>query len=322
VAGNGECTSNSMFIATAVDKVSEELSERHDGDHVHKWFRETNRSHHRILGIEDFVLRIEHSYDAPKFHAMSKSSKGESDYAHSQRSIVGSLKFKDGREDLIFSQKKPDIISIRALLEAANVTLDSPSDRIVQKKLGMQSPFPLEPNPDTTNPIDGAAKALVPARVPAHMYNTMRDRGVSLVITLTYDNSKDSWFGVTVPKYVYDVHRISETEYETVQSVSPSTHHTSLDVDELHSGSYGHGERILHHKYGIHITIIQTGRLGRFSFSALLGQLGSGMGLLALGATVVEYLAIYAMPKRRLYREAMIEMLTTTDVVPDKMHRH
>lgn len=46
---------------------------------------------------------------------------------------------------------------------------------------------------------------------------------------------------------------------------------------------------------------------GMFSFSTLLFKLASGMGLLALAATVIDVFALYLLPNRSRYREYVYE---------------
>lgn len=55
--------------------------------------------------------------------------------------------------------------------------------------------------------------------------------------------------------------------------------------------------------------------LGMFSIGALLFKLSSGMGLLALAATIIDTLALYLLPNKGIYRNYVYE---TSQVINER----
>jgi hypothetical protein len=74
---------------------------------------------------------------------------------------------QNGTELISFdAYRKQDVFPVSALLEAAGVHLEDMSDRVVRPTLGKKPT------------ADG--------------FNTFRDRGMALMITITYENTKES----------------------------------------------------------------------------------------------------------------------------------
>jgi len=275
---------NSLFITTAVEQSYEE---RDNEDQI---FTQVNKTNYRVAGIENFWLRVSHSVEAPQHHAADP----QGGFAASEKSIQGTLLGQDGSVLLEFNAyRKEDIIPLSKLLEAAGVDLDSESDRVVRPMMGMG--------------MGGMKKS-------TNSFNTFRDRGLVLFVTISYENYQDSFFGTTPARYSYRVSRVPEAEYNAAQVVYPPS--SSLDPSRPYSPSASHTSRVVQSRAGIQLQLSQTGRLAMFSVNALLMCIAGGMGLLAVGATVVESLAFYVLPAKNEYAKAMVEVADVQSLTP------
>jgi len=61
------------------------------------------------------------------------------------------------------------------------------------------------------------------------------------------------------------------------------------------------GTRVRRVLHGMVITVKQSGKIGRFSVSALIIQILSGLGLLAIATSVVDTLATYILPQSEAF---------------------
>ena len=55
-------------------------------------------------------------------------------------------------------------------------------------------------------------------------------------------------------------------------------------------------------RHAISVITLQTGQIGSFSITTLLIQLTASMALIAVSTIIVDSLALYVMPQRKLYR--------------------
>ena len=84
---------------------------------------------------------------------------------------------------------------------------------------------------------------------------------------IEYSNLEDG-----KPTYTYRVTRVPGQEYKVMQPVA----------------GLSHNSRSLLNRHGIKLVFIQTGRIGRFSFTTLAIQLVTALGLLSVAVTLVE----------------------------------
>lgn len=59
-------------------------------------------------------------------------------------------------------------------------------------------------------------------------------------------------------------------------------------------------------RHGVQVVVLQTGSVGHFNFTTLLINLVSGLGLLAIGAVICDFVALYVMPDRQLYTRCKV----------------
>ena len=124
----------------------------------------------------------------------------------------------------------------------------------------------------------------------AHARNSARYDGIVMQLEIEYYNTK-TWHGPLGKDVV---------EYTMRTSVINGT--KSKVEDEIWV-EYP-GKRVTRNRHGIKLIIVQTGRLGAFSFASLLSNLTSSLALLAVSTTAVDILALYVLRRKNLYRAA------------------
>ena len=122
--------------------------------------------------------------------------------------------------------------------------------------------------------------------------HSQRYEGAILLLYIRYANTY-SWSGVA--EHI-------RYEYESAQLVDA----TFKSVDAVYTAFPN--ARQVRNRHGVRIFVVQTGRLGVFDGTQLLLQLTTSLTLLALANTVVDYLMIYGMPLRNLYKKYKYEV--------------
>lgn len=61
--------------------------------------------------------------------------------------------------------------------------------------------------------------------------------------------------------------------------------------------------------YGVHILFLTAGEGRRFSAAVLFTNIGAGLGLLTLATVMADFVALYFLPKRRLYEREKYELV-------------
>jgi len=103
---------------------------------------------------------------------------------------------------------------------------------------------------------------------------SIRYSGAIFLVKLDYQNSYTVWLQPN-EHYTINVRLLNNTEYKAVQSVY---------TKQLKS-------RTIYDRHGIHFVFLQTGKLVKFDFQVLLLSLVSGMGLLAVSTTIVDFIS-------------------------------
>ncbi|KAJ9455414.1 P2X receptor A [Diplonema papillatum] len=118
--------------------------------------------------------------------------------------------------------------------------------------------------------------------------NTFRYDGLTMHIIIDYDNTKGSTSDV---EYTMSVSVLKKTDpkYQTLRNTATDS------VKELDN------------RHGILIVVVQTGKLGTFSFAALVIAGTAGLGLLAVANTLTDLVAKYVMPLKAEYRKLIFE---------------
>lgn len=107
---------------------------------------------------------------------------------------------------------------------------------------------------------------------------SLRSSGAIIFVFLDYQNSVSiNPFNKDV-RYTIRAELMSDTEFKAVQSVYTK----SLEKS-----------RVIYNRHGVHFVFVQTGQLVRFSFQVLLLSFVSGIGLITVSTTVVDFIATY-----------------------------
>lgn len=232
---------------------------------------------------EKMMIKIEHAVLATKFLT---GKLGGKDLAASQRNMKGYLYGHNGTLIKSLSSNKEDRmrgkadkLTVQEILQAAGVaSLDETSDALNSKG----KPF--------------------------------RRHGIVLHMAINYQNAESTWLGTGDIEYSYQVRRIPYADYR-VNEVIPVIDATDFTNPSLER----HQEnRLFRKRYGIKIEFHQSGVLGHFSFSALLGHLASAVSLLTLTATIVDILILYILPNKSEYRSLVYKRFPSIEQYEEK----
>eukprot|EP01119_Soliformovum_irregulare_P008210 TRINITY_DN2128_c0_g1_i2.p1 TRINITY_DN2128_c0_g1~~TRINITY_DN2128_c0_g1_i2.p1 ORF type:complete len:231 (-),score=47.67 TRINITY_DN2128_c0_g1_i2:113-805(-) len=134
---------------------------------------------------------------------------------------------------------------------------------------------------------------------------TLRYDGVQLLMVIEYSNGlSDS----TKLLYKYTVVQIPYVETARFEGVS-----SDLALN----------------RHGIDILVVQTGRIGPFSFPALLTSIVGGVVLLGVATFIVDRLALWILPQKKAYGDAKYELtaelatcscMSPTEIQMTEMH--
>jgi len=117
--------------------------------------------------------------------------------------------------------------------------------------------------------------------------DSLRCRGAELLVKIDYRNRGGGW-ALRPPTYKITVRRIPFAEYKITESDTP-TQMMSQQGDMP-------AERTLLNRFGVKIHFVQTGRIARFSWNALILEFVAGLTLLSVAQLVVDNIAFYVHP--------------------------
>lgn len=120
----------------------------------------------------------------------------------------------------------------------------------------------------------------------------VRLRGTSVVVSIRYDNKK--------PWRVFT--QKDPPEYVITASSRPVNSFKHTYVTEERPGPTGNMERHITTAYGVYIIIKQTGTIRSFTLVHFLMTMTSAMALLAASNLATDMLALYALPKKDVYK--------------------
>jgi hypothetical protein len=125
--------------------------------------------------------------------------------------------------------------------------------------------------------------------------HTVRYNGAIILVQIKYRNF-DPWSfenpkvhkdtGKPMINYTYEVMAITESSAKYVNTV-----YTKYPV-----------ERTVTNRHGIRVVVLQTGQLAKFDPQAFLLTLTASLTLLAIANSVVDNLAMYVLPQKKLYK--------------------
>lgn len=113
---------------------------------------------------------------------------------------------------------------------------------------------------------------------------SFRYAGAVFVVYMVYSNTET--YDLYDVQYYYQVTRLKKTEFKSVQPI------LTKNIDK----------RKLYNRHGVRLIFQQVGNLGKFDFQTLLLSFVSGLGLLAAATFVVDLLALYLFPQKKIYR--------------------
>jgi hypothetical protein len=111
--------------------------------------------------------------------------------------------------------------------------------------------------------------------------STMRYDGIVLMIFIEYSNTET--YDLDDISYTYKPTLITNTEFKSVEPIE---------------GPY---MRQVYNRHGIRMIFVQDGLLGKFDYQVTLLTFVSGLGLLAISTLIVDVIAIYLLPQKRVY---------------------
>eukprot|EP01126_Amoeba_proteus_P003032 TRINITY_DN10988_c0_g1_i2.p1 TRINITY_DN10988_c0_g1~~TRINITY_DN10988_c0_g1_i2.p1 ORF type:complete len:352 (+),score=44.67 TRINITY_DN10988_c0_g1_i2:722-1777(+) len=111
---------------------------------------------------------------------------------------------------------------------------------------------------------------------------TLRHTGFHMDLDISYNNVRCSgelscWFGTRKTTYRHRANLIPQDTFVTL----------IVNQDETN------GTRVRRSLYGIEVSVKQSGRIGRFSYGALLSRLVEGVGMLTMANLIVDFFASY-----------------------------
>jgi len=180
--------------------------------------------------------------------------RSEADF-ESMLNLAAISKLQNSSEPEVISLQDGDVLSLRTLLSMAGKSLDASWE-----------------SPDKVQDVE-----------------TIRYRGIALVVSIKYDNlerwtlrkTADPWYTISVTAFPADTYKHSEVELDS--------HHPSTRIFTL--------------KYGTMIIVKQTGEMAFFHPLSALIALTSAMALLAVSNTLTEMLMLYVLPRKDAYQE-------------------
>ena len=121
----------------------------------------------------------------------------------------------------------------------------------------------------------------------SHAGEARRNSGSVFVVTINYDNYVT--YFPSVIKYAYSVSAVKATEFKALETLpAPGASKTWRHIINRH---------------GLRFIFLQSGRLGVFSLPALLVQLVSSFGLIAVSSAIVQFLAFNVLAMRFIYSQ-------------------
>ena len=231
-------------------------------------YTETRRTTAYVAAVEEVVIELHGSVQAIPFAAENPPADKQDhhpEYADSHQHLHGVLLGPDGEAVQSLPRGEVDTFTLGALLQAANTSLDAPSD----------------------SPRSGLS---------SEHGETFRDEGVILNVDYFYSNTHCInlwWLALRVVgagerchiAYQIQVSRVAESEFEWKEL----DEHTSPTLT-------GPKERTVHLVHGVIVHFRRTGKVGRFSFSVMMTSLVLSLGCLSLAQAVLDVVWQYLYP--------------------------
>eukprot|EP01129_Flabellula_baltica_P013638 TRINITY_DN6372_c0_g1_i1.p1 TRINITY_DN6372_c0_g1~~TRINITY_DN6372_c0_g1_i1.p1 ORF type:complete len:351 (-),score=80.86 TRINITY_DN6372_c0_g1_i1:2100-3107(-) len=176
---------------------------------------------------------------------------------------------------------------------------ENPSDYYSKSNFGMKGKFLEEVGTQKPSDILVVGDILKSAGIDlAESWNysgkvlPIRDRGCVILITIKYRNTYEGLLYSFTGEPYYDITTsyIPETDYKVIEFID-----------------FNNGTLLNRKRHGVQLRFIQTGQIARFSFTVMLMHISSGVGLIAIVSTFVEFLALYLHPQSEIYNDILYE---------------
>jgi len=231
-----------------------------------------------IADIESYTLMIDHAFTTTEDFGLTKTARVMQGFLESQNKTQCDM---DPHPRKTFDYNVPwvrGVDDVPCLLNSTNRTADG-SELFYNSISKLLSAGNIE--------LDKAGD------LP--QMKTHRKEGLLLMVEVEYKNSRP-WWGV-YPNYqdVSYVLRIKPVDESTYKETEV-TYKATEDMN-----------RVVLTRYGIRMTALLIGSLGKFDMTTLLLQLTSSLGLIAVATLIVDYAAIYALKDRKRYKKAKYE---------------
>jgi len=234
-----------------------------------------------IADVEHLQLVIHHSVQAPIFYEES----GHTEYSKNSRELRGIFLPQHEHEtwsnDHLFERGSEDKLSVNQFLAALG-----PIDPILDKDKNLT----LEHISDVE--WKGGSQ-------------TLRESGLIASVDIGYNNIRCKLgnpacaFGAVPISYRYRCARV------------PKAYHSEIELIPVNST---HRKRIV--KYGIYLKFMQTGRLGRFSFSVLMLNIAQGLGMMTMAICFLDFVALYLVRHARYYMKKKYQEIEGDTQIP------
>lgn len=131
--------------------------------------------------------------------------------------------------------------------------------------------------------------------------HSLRYEGMTATLQIEYFNSWPYHGVLSNVSYIYNLIPVPKNPYKA----------TSLVWEQYP------GRRVKRDTHGILLSVQGTGQLAAFNVQQLLVTLTTSLALLAVSATVVKYLALYALKQRQYYKEYLFQVSADLSDVRD-----
>ncbi|ORZ36391.1 hypothetical protein BCR44DRAFT_157246 [Catenaria anguillulae PL171] len=235
-----------------------------------------------VADIENFTARI----NPPKHTVRGKSNA----IASRSEDMVGVVKDTAGKSKRVYV---PTLMSDTNLNIVIRDELGGDTSRLHIR--GAPAPGDVMTVKDLLAVANVTSLDMLSESPTARSDETIRESGFVLLLTIEYGNRVENSSALG---YTYSATYIKGTEAKVAETVyvGPSGGPTGVQVRNRH---------------GIRLAVVQKGQLGSFDFMALLTSIVASVALLRVSVLVVEFMLVWVMPEKSVYRQYKIE--TTAD---------
>eukprot|EP01062_Namystynia_karyoxenos_P056713 TRINITY_DN4762_c0_g1_i1.p1 TRINITY_DN4762_c0_g1~~TRINITY_DN4762_c0_g1_i1.p1 ORF type:complete len:613 (+),score=175.08 TRINITY_DN4762_c0_g1_i1:93-1841(+) len=245
--------------------------------------------HGFVAGVEEATVKIDHTVSGMQRHLEKRLTDMHGVLRGCNGEVVKPLPpWDQNRDSIAMDRVKNRVFPLNMLLSAARAG-GGGGDK-VRCGVHLDQPSLLEVAGKELSTCSQKVREMAAGQRPPLSVTdcgpTIRNDGLVLVVTIHYDNTQDDPDTLDNPSYEITVNALSRTEAK-IERVG------FVEKDKATGKDSVQYEK----RQGILIMVQQTGRIGTFSFKAMLINLTAGLGLLAVSNTVTVLLAKMVCPK-------------------------